>query len=319
MSLVINNNLMATSTANTLKATYSRLSKSVQRLSTGMRINSAADDAAGLAIRENMRMEIATLEQGIRNANDGISMIQTAEGALSVIDEKLIRMKELAEQASTGTYTDAQRLIIHSEFAAMAAEIDRIASATDFNGVKLLDGNVSIAGTNGAWSANNTWTAAEGLWTNSSGWQEVTGTVRNGTIIGGIKIHFGVGNNRAEDYYFFRIGDMRTESLGVGAADVAVSTQHAAQLALESINTAMARKENIRAQLGAIQNRLENTITNLTTQSENLSASESRISDVDVATEMTEFVRNQILTQSAVSMLAQANSLPQLALSLIGG
>jgi flagellin len=112
---------------------------------------------------------------------------------------------------------------------------------------------------------------------------------------------------------------MRTESLGVGAADVAVSTQHAAQLALESINTAMARKENIRAQLGAIQNRLENTITNLTTQSENLSASESRISDVDVATEMTEFVRNQILTQSAVSMLAQANSLPQLALSLIGG
>ncbi len=318
MSLVINNNLMATSTANTLKATYSRLSKSVQRLSTGLRINSAADDAAGLAIRETMRAETASLEQGIRNANDGISLIQTAEGALSVIDEKLIRMKELAEQAATGTYTDEQRLIIHSEFAAMAAEIDRIATATDFNGVKLLDGNVSIAGSSGSWSSSNTWTATEGLWTNSSGWQEVNGTASGGSITGGIKIHFGTGNTRAEDYYFIRIGDMRTEALGIGSADVAVSTQHAAQLALETLNTAMARKENARAALGAVQNRLENTITNLTTQAENVAAAESRISDVDVATEMTEYVRNQILTQSAVSMLAQANSLPQLALSLIG-
>jgi flagellin len=237
MSLVINNNLMATSTANTLKATYSRLSKSVQRLSTGLRINSAADDAAGLAIRETMRAETASLEQGIRNANDGISLIQTAEGALSVIDEKLIRMKELAEQAATGTYTDEQRLIIHSEFAAMAAEIDRIATATDFNGVKLLDGNVSIAGSSGSWSSSNTWTATEGLWTNSSGWQEVNGTASGGSITGGIKIHFGTGNTRAEDYYFIRIGDMRTEALGIGSADVAVSTQHAAQLALETLNT----------------------------------------------------------------------------------
>ncbi len=310
---------MAMNTARNLTSAYGRLGNSVERLSTGLRVNSAADDAAGLAIRESMRAEIASLNQGVRNAQDGISMIQTAEGAMAVIDEKLIRMKELAEQAATGTYTNDQRMIIHSEFAAMASEIDRIATATDFNGVHLLDGNVSMAGTNGQWTSTNNWTATEGLWTNSSGWQEVNGTAAaNGDVTGGVKIHFGSGNSRAEDYYFFRIGDMRTSSLGVGSEDVAVSTQHSAQLALERINTAIIRKENARAQLGAIQNRLENTITNISIQAENIQASESRISDVDVAQEMTEFTRNQILTQSAVGMLAQANSLPQMALRLIG-
>jgi len=319
MSLVINHNLMAMNTARNLGSAYNRLSNSVQRLSTGLRVNSAVDDAAGLAIREYMRAEIASLNQGVRNAQDGISMIQTAEGALAVIDEKLIRMKELAEQAATGTYTDEQRLIIHSEFAAMAAEIDRIATATDFNGVKLLDGNVSVAGESGSWTSSNTWSASQGVWSNCSGWQEVTGANQtDGSILGGIKIHFGTGNDRAEDYYFIRMGDMRTESLGLGSTNVAVSTQHAAQTALEVINTAINRKDNMRAQLGAVQNRLENTISNISIQAENLQAAESRISDVDVALEMTEFVRNQVLAQSAVAMLAQANSLPQMALRLIG-
>jgi flagellin len=323
---MINNNMMALNTSRNLNASYSNLSNSIQRLSTGLRINSAADDAAGLAIREGMRADIAALNQGIRNAQDGISLIQTAEGALSVIDEKLIRMKELAEQAATGTYTNEQRLIIHSEFAAMAAEIDRIASATDFNGVKLLNGNVSVAGNSGQWTDNKTWSSTEGLWTNSSGWQEADGSVTDGNVIGGIKIHFGTGNKRAEDYYFIRIADARTESLfrdaGTTTRDtspkVAVSTQHAAQKALETINTAIIRKENIRASLGSIQNRLENTITNLSIQAENLQAAESRISDVDIANEMTEYTRNMVLTQAAVSMLAQANSLPQMALRLLG-
>jgi len=327
MSLIINHNMMAMNTSRNLTSTYGSLATSVQRLSTGLRINSAADDAAGLAIREGMRSEITAMNQGIRNAQDGISMIQTAEGALSVIDEKLIRMKELAEQAATGTYTNDQRLIIQSEFSAMAAEIDRIATATDFNGIKLLNGNVSVAGSSGQWTANNTWSSTEGLWTNSSGWQEVQGSAAtNGGILGGIKIHFGTGNKRAEDYYFVRIADARTESLfrssGTSTKDttpkVAVSTQHAAQTALEQISTAITRKENIRAALGAMQNRLENTITNLQIQSENLQASESRISDVDIASEMTEYTRNQVLTQAAVSMLAQANSLPQMALRLLG-
>ena len=322
---------MALNASRNLNATYSRMANSIQRLSTGLRINSSADDAAGLAIREGMRAEIASINQGVRNAQDGISMIQTAEGALSVIDEKLIRMKELAEQASTGTYTNDQRLIIQSEFAAMASEIDRIATATDFNGVKLLDGNVSISGTSGSWNDNNNWTVTDSnsTWTNSSGWKEVNGSANSaGDVTGGIKIHFGTGNKRSEDYYFIRVADARTKSLFADASKtvsgqtatskIAVSTQHAAQKALEKLNTAIVRKENIRAALGSIQNRLENTITNLSVQAENLQASESRISDVDVATEMTEFVRNQVLSQAAVSMLAQANSLPQMALRVMG-
>ena len=143
MSLVINNNLMAMNAARNLAHSYGQLSTSTRRLSSGLRVGTAADDAAGLAIRELMRADIASLNQGVRNANDAISMIQTADGALQVVDEKLIRMKELAEQAATGTYTSDQRLIIDSEYQAMASEITRIANATDFNGIHLLNGNLS--------------------------------------------------------------------------------------------------------------------------------------------------------------------------------
>ena len=136
MSLAINHNLMALNVARNLGNHYQELSVSTRRLSSGLRIGTAADDAAGLAVRELMRSDVATLNQGIRNANDAISMIQTADGALEVVDEKLIRMKELAEQAATGTYTSDQRIIISSEFQAMASEIQRIAVATDFNGIK---------------------------------------------------------------------------------------------------------------------------------------------------------------------------------------
>lgn len=294
MSLVINHNLMAMNAARNLTNTYGRLSKSVQRLSSGLRINSAADDAAGLAIREMMRADIRVLNQGVRNANDAISLIQTADGALSVIDEKLTRMKELAEQASTGTYTTEQRAIIDSEYQAMASEITRIAMATDFNGVKLLNGDLS-------------------------------GTGVDGSMGNQMKIHFGTGNASAEDYYYIRINSATASALGVGnsiaagTAGYTISTQSAAQQALDALNAAILSKDTIRANLGGISNRLSNTITNLTIQAENLQAAESRISDVDVATEMTEFTRNQILTQSAVAMLAQANSLPQLALQLLGG
>ncbi len=293
MSLVINHNLMAMGAARHLSATYGRLSQSVARLASGLRINSAADDAAGLAIREMMRTDIRVLQQGVRNANDAISLIQTADGALSVIDEKLTRMKELAEQAATGTYTDVQRLIMDSEYQAMASEISRIANATDFNGVKLLDGSLSGTGLAGG-----------------PGQQ--------------LKIHFGTGNSSAEDYYYIRINAATASAFGLGnnarvGPGYTISTQAAAQQALEAIDLAVTSKDNIRAALGAVANRLANTITNLTIQAENLQAAESRISDVNVATEMTEFVRNQILTQAAVAMLAQANALPQLALQLIRG
>ena len=295
--MYINNNSMASNVANNLTSHYSDLKTSTQRLSTGLRVNSAADDAAGLAIRELMRTDIKALQQGVRNANDAISLIQTADGALGVIDEKLTRMKELAEQASTGTYDSTQRLMIESEYQAMASEITRIANATDFNGIPLLDGNLS-----GDSHVGNTMTST-----------------------GKMKIHFGTANDSAEDYYYIQIGTSTASALGVGNETTAgrdgatISTQEAAQKALVAITNAVVSKDKIRAHLGALQNRLENTVSNLTTQAENLQAAESRISDVDVATEMTKFVRNQILTQSSVAMLSQANSMPKLALNLISG
>ena len=493
MSLVVNHNMMAANVARNLNAHYSNLSTSTQRLSTGMRINSAADDAAGLAISELQRADIAALQQGARNANDAISLIQTADGAMGVIDEKLIRMKELAEQAATGTYDSTQRLMIESEYQQMASEITRIANATDFNGTKLLDGTLS------------------GVHDGS----QMTST-------GALKVHFGTGNDSAEDYYYIEIGDVTAQALGLGSASTytedreriiaeyksqleksmkgwdrgnawqkaaygqigrlvtefttkiysiedalknnrgvgaaalaadwnalseqekqfygrglpsenmppldsatfnamsdsdqqkvlyaytralvnswsdgdperldangeilpngvidatkqsfgdgaagtgmsltgipgvvaiaraagaamvppagdeaeaattnaiynalhtmsvaletkydaagrTIATQEDAQLALTAINNAIVEKDKVRAHLGAIQNRLENTITNLNVQAENLQAAESRIRDVDVATEMTEFTRQQILTQTAVAMLSQANSPP---------
>ena len=296
MSLVINHNLMAMNAARNLSQSYGSLSTSVRRLSSGLRVGTAADDAAGLAIRELMRSDIAALNQGVRNANDAISLIQTADGALGVIDEKLIRMKELAEQAATGTYTSDQRLIIDSEYQAMASEITRIANSTDFNGIHLLNGNLSSSTHDGS------------------------GLVSTGQL----KVHFGTANDCSEDYYYIRIGTSTASALGVGSQAAegkgkSISTQSAAQAALEGIENAIISKDKIRANLGALQNRLENTISNLQIQSENLQAAESRISDVDVSSEMTEFTRQQILTQAAVAMLSQANSLPRMAMQLLGG
>ena len=176
--MYINHNQMASNVANTLTSHYGNLQTSTKRLSTGLRVNSAADDAAGLAIRELMRTDITALQQGVRNANDAISLIQTADGALGVIDEKLTRMKELAEQAATGTYDSTQRLMIESEYQAMASEITRIANATDFNGIHLLNGNLS-------------------------------GSTHSGAALsatGKLKVHFGTANDSAEDYYYIQIG-----------------------------------------------------------------------------------------------------------------
>ena len=185
----------------------------------------------------------------------------------------------------------------------MASEITRIANATDFNGIKLLDGTLSTSHTNPAdWGQDH---SGSGL-----------------VATGPVKVHFGTGNSSAEDYYYIAINSATASALGVGNssaqnAGYSISTQDAAQSALSALDAAIVSKDKIRAALGAIQNRLENTITNLTIQAENLQAAESRISDVDVATEMTEFVRNQILAQTGVAMLAQANSLPQLVLQLL--
>jgi len=283
MGLVINHNLMAMTAARNFNLAYSKLATSTNRLSSGLRINSSADDAAGLAVSELMRTEIAALNQGVRNAYDAQSMLQTADGALQVIDEKLIRMKELAEQAATGTYNSVQRRIMNNEFVTMRSEITRIAQATKFNGVQLINGTISQYSGNAA----------------------------------GLKIHFGPTNSAAQDYYFINIGSATSTALGLDALDISV--QSGAQAALSSIETAVVSKDTVRADIGAYINRLSNTISQLSIQSENLSAAESRVRDVDVAIEMTNFVNNQIKSQAAIAMLAQANTIPQMALTLIGG
>lgn len=619
MNFGINHNQMAMNVSRNLGNHYRELGVSTRRLSSGLRIGTAADDAAGLAVRELMRSDVTTLNQGVRNANDAISMIQTADGALEVIDEKLIRMKELAEQAATGTYTSDQRMIIDSEFQAMASEITRIASSTEFNGIKLLNsinpdenpmavqnweqinqdgfgnsttsaiesfseynglliagtasgvtggrvyaydgaswspissygfgntnnvdmtsmetfqgslyagtwndangaqywkydgaswaqvntngfgdpGNTRIYGTavyagsiylgvtnavtgaqvwkydganwsqvgkNGIDDSHNTHISAMqvynnelyfGTWNTTNGAQvykydgskvesimndgfgdvnnfdirdmavyqnkliscthnQITGTqvwaydgndwaqinesgfgdpdktyahsmtvynnrlymdasnrlatgheavmaydgetwaqintdsfgdvnndlgflttYRDNVYIGtmnqstgtevwrmdapessDIKIHFGTGNSSAEDYYYVNRSNVTSGVDGLNIGYLNTKSQNWAQYSLGEIDRAMIQKDKIRANLGATQNRLENTIANLQIQAENLQDAESQISDVDVADEMTNFVKEQILSQAATAMLAQANSMPKMAIQLISG
>ncbi|MFW6119097.1 MAG: flagellin [Planctomycetota bacterium] len=277
MGLVIKHNMAAQTAFRNLSATYRNLSESVNALSSGLRINSADDDAAGLAVRELMRAEVSGLSQGIRNANDAISMLQTFDGAAQVIDEKLIRMKELALQSATGTYSDAQRSIMNDEFTQMREEISRIANATSFN--------------------------------------EINGLNASGTI----KIHFGTGNNSAQDYYNITQQNMTSSALGLDSLSIA--SQESAQSALNAagVDSAITAKDTARAHFGAMINRLENTISNLEIQRENIQAAESQISDVDVAWEMAELTRGQVLAQAGVAMLVQANTIPQMALTLLGG
>jgi flagellin len=269
--LAIKNNIMAENAARNLGASYDALARSVERLSSGLRINSAKDDAAGLAVRELMRAEIAVLRQGSRNAMDGISMLQTFEGAMGTMDEALVRMKQLAEQAATGSYSSAQRVIMDNEFDEMAAEINRIAGATEFNGNALLN------------SATAT-----------------------------ISIQFGAATTDKVD---ITGSDMTSSALGLAVASI--TTAASAQAALATLSTAITTKDTARARFGYKMNRLESTVSVLNNQAENLMSAESRISDVDVATEMATMTRTQVLAQAGVSMLAQANIVPQMALSLL--
>ena len=267
--LAIKNNLMSVNSARHLGSSYDALSQSVERLSSGLRINSSKDDAAGLAVRELMRADIAVLQQGSRNAQDAISMLQTMEGAMSAMDDALIRMKQLAEQAATGSYTDAQRSIMNNEFQQMSAEISRIANSSDFNGIKLL-----------------------------------TSASTNQTI------HFG-----SSETIVVTKHDLTTTGLGLDSTGI--STTASATTALTAVSSAIGDKDAIRAEYGYMMNRLESTINVIDIQAENLMTAESRISDVDVATEMATMTRNQVLAQAGISMLGQANSMPQMAMSLL--
>jgi len=273
--LAIKSNMMAQNAARHLATSYDSLARSVERLSSGLRINSARDDAAGLAVRELMRADIAVLRQGAKNAQDGISMLQTAEGVMQTIDGCLVRMKELAEQAATGTYTTTQRGLMDDEFQEMADEIDRIAQATEFNSIVLLNDSAGSA----------------------------------------VKIQVGDGSTANVDYIEVNKVDVSKSGLSIDSLDI--STVAGAQSAMAAVATAIDTKDSARASFGAKMNRLENTIDTLNVQAENLATAESRISDVDVANEMTSLTRNQVLAQAGVAMLAQANTMPQLALMLL--
>ena len=268
--LAIKNNIMAANAARHLGVSYDALATSVERLASGLRINTAKDDAAGLAVRELMRADIAVLQQGARNAQDGISLVQTAEGAMQTIDNLLVRMKQLAEQAATGTYSTAQRDIMDDEFDELALEIERIAGSAEFNGTSLLN--------------------------------SATGTVA---------IVFG----DSSDTIDVDMADMTKSGLGIDALNI--NDAGSALAALTTLDTAISDATTARASFGAKMNRLENTVAVLNIQAENLMASESRVSDVDVATEMATMTRMQVLANAGVAMLAQANMMPQMALALL--
>ena len=270
--LAIKNNIMASNAARHLGNSYDALSQSVERLSSGLRINSAKDDAAGLAVRELMRADISVIEQGVRNAQDGISMLQTMEGAMATVDDLLIRMQSLAEQSATGSYSTAQRTIMQNEFSEMRSEIDRIASSTKFNGIQMLSNSASVS------------------------------------------IHFG---EASTDSISIEGSNLTSATGGLNITGLAISSDTNAKTALASLETAINTKDAARAKFGYKMNRLEATTDVLNIQIENLQTSESRISDVDTATEMAEMTRNQVLAQAGISMLSQANSMPQMALQLL--
>ena len=281
MGLRINTNIASLNAQKNLSRSQGALERSLDRLSSGLRITRAGDDAAGLAISENLRAQIRGLQQAQRNANDGISVIQTAEGALNEIGNILIRMRELSVQsASTGSISNTERSFLQNEFSALQGEITRIASSTQFNGQTLLDGTLSG-------SSNS------------------------------LQFQVGIFNDSAVDRISLSIGDATASGLSIQSSDAAISTSASAQNALTTIDSALSSVSTLRGDLGAAQNRLQSTINNLQTSAENLSAANSRIRDVDVASETAALTRNQVLQQAGIAVLAQANVSSQAALALL--
>lgn len=270
----INNNIAAMNTQSRLASAQGAQAKSLEKLSSGLRINKAGDDAAGLAISEKMRGQIGGLNQAVRNAQDGISLIQTAEGGLNETHSILNRMRELAVQSANDTNTDADRGEIQKEVTALSSEITRIAANTQFNGQELLDGTFTTK-----------------------------------------QFHIGANEDQTVT---LSVLDMSAAATGLDVAKVNVSTQVGANDAIGFVDAAITKVSSERAMLGATQNRLDHTINNLTTTSENLTAAESRIRDVDMAKEMMNFTKNNILSQASTAMLAQANQMPQGVLQLLG-
>ncbi|CAM4376676.1 MAG: flagellin [Paenibacillus macerans] len=278
MGMFINTNVGALNANRNLNFNNTQMGKTMEKLSSGYRINRAADDAAGLAISEKMRFQINGLTQAQRNAQDGISLIQTAEGALTEVHSMLQRLNTLANQAANGTYDSTDREKIQLEVKELVGEISNIAKTVNFNGINLLNNNN--------------------------------------------KVDFQIGSD-ANTEISIQLASLTPADLGSAAmklSDLSVSGADAtkANQAIDAIKSAISTVSTQRATFGAVQNRLEHTVNNLGVMVENLSASESRIRDADMATEMTSFTKNQILVQAGTAMLAQANSAPQSVLKLLG-
>ncbi|AOM81909.1 flagellin N-terminal helical domain-containing protein [Salisediminibacterium beveridgei] len=342
--MIINNNIPAMNTHRQLGVNQNAMQNSMEKLSSGMRINRAGDDAAGLAISEKMRAQINGLDQASRNAQDGISLIQTAEGALDETHSILQRMRELAVQSANDTNTAEDRAEIQKEVDQLAAEITRVGDNTEFNTQTLLDGNLNNKFHIGANEGQNISVSvadmrsdalAVGTAYTADTTDATTGTLlgEDGeTVVGTFQeaveeVTDGDGNVTTEaslaGYYNgddeLVLASETTIDNGItGAIGIDVSSQEAADGAITTINSAIETVSAQRSELGAVQNRLEHTISNLDNSSENLSAAESRIRDVDMAAEMMEMTRANILSQASQSMLAQANQQPQSVLQLLG-
>ena len=277
MGLRISTNITALNAQRQMGATRMNLDKSLERLSSGSRINHAGDDAAGLAISESLRAQIRGIRQAKRNALDGISLIQVSEGGLNEISNILIRLRELGIQAASDTISDTERQFTDREFQSLKQEVDRIANCTAFNGTPLLNGRAGI-----------------------------------------FEIQVGTHNNPILDRVIYNgeRADTSLDALKMGGESVA--TKQGAQLSLSVIDDALIRVNSIRADLGAMQNRLQSTINNQSIYEENLSAANSRIRDTDLAEEVSEMTKNNILMQAGISVLGQANSSASSALKLLG-
>ncbi len=276
MALRINTNIASINAQRNLTNTTNRLNRSLERLSSGLRINRAADDAAGLAISENLKADVRALDQSNRNAGDGVSLVQVAEGALDEVNGILVRMRELAQQAANETMGASERSYLNQEFTSLRSEIDRIASSTEFNGTTLLDGN-------------------------------------GGTI----DIQVGLGTASTDRISIDLTNDMSASGLSINTNSLTGSDNTNALTAITAIENAINTVSSTRADLGASQSRLESAMRSISNAIENYSAANSRIRDADIAAETSAMTSAQILQQAGVSVLAQANASPQMALMLL--
>jgi flagellin len=277
MGLRINTNVAALNAQKNLYMTGINQNRSMARLASGQRINQAADDAAGLAISENLKAQIRGLRQANRNANDGISLVQIAEGSLNEVSNMIIRLRELGVQAASDTIGDTERKFLDVEYQQLKSEVQRVTESTQYNGYDLLNG---------------------------------TGGV--------IDIQVGVNNDPFKDRISFNAGAANSTLEALGIVSESLETKESAQVSLSALDNALVSVNAIRANFGAMQNRLQSTSNNLLVYDENMSAANSRIRDADVAAESAEMVRNSILMQAGTSVLGQANQMNQLALKLLG-